>query len=109
VTPDAARHRPVEQGTDAVGDKGIGARLLDYGTAMLGGEVGRTDDQTPSDAVELDERQRGAELIARIDDDRASDQLIDPAADTAAVQKIGEAHAGGGAAQPLLRSRLGVS
>ena len=75
------------------GDDGVDLGVGDHGRQMLGGKIGRAQDEPPRDAVELDQGERGGELIAGRDQDRTPGELGETAAEAGAVHQIGQGDA----------------
>jgi hypothetical protein len=69
----------------------LGSR--DDGAKMVLRDVGRTDDEAAGDAVQFDHRHGRRELIAGGDEDGALTQRAEPAAETGAVDQVGQRHA----------------
>ena len=65
----------------------------DDGAKMVLRNVGRTDDEAAGDAVQFDHRHGRRELVAGGEEDRALTQRAEPAAETGAVDQVGERHA----------------
>ena len=67
-------------------DLGIG----DDRRQMLGRQIGRTENEAARNAVELDQRQCGGELITGRDQHRAARELGQPAAQAGATREVAQ-------------------
>ena len=94
---DAARHfglglapkiAHIAFGYDRI-DAGVGGHV----TTVRRGQAGRTQDEPARNAVKLDQRQGGCELMLHGEEDRATQQRRERAAETGAARKRRQRHA----------------
>ena len=81
------------------GDHRIRLRGRDHVRKLLRRQIGRAENEPARDAVELDQRQSGRELIRRCKENRAPRERGKRAAEARSLRKIAERNAGVGCPQ----------
>jgi len=84
-------------------DPGVGPGIAHHLRQMLRRQIGRAKHETPCDTVELDERERRAQLVPGGEQHAPCAQLLEPAPEARAAREIGERNDVADAVQPSAR------